>query len=46
MYFAKHRKKWALETCFRYPGAIQYFGPSELCDATTITLQLEKESRS
>ena len=42
-YFAKHRKKWAMETCFRYPGAIQYFGPSELCDATTITLQLEKE---
>lgn len=42
-YFAKHRKKWAMETCFRYPGAIQYFGPSELCDATTITLQIEKE---
>ncbi len=42
-HFAEHREKWALETCYRYPGAIQYYGPSELCDATTITLQLENE---
>ena len=41
--FAKHRVKWASETCFHYPGAIQYFGPEELADATTITLRLEHE---
>ncbi len=40
-YFAARREKWADETCFVYPGAIQYFGPSEVCDATTITLALE-----
>lgn len=44
-YFAEHREEWAADTCFRYPGAIQYYGPSELCDATTITLALEKEAR-
>ena len=31
------------ETCYYYPGAIQYFGPSEVCDITTKTLALEKE---
>ena len=41
-YFAENREKWAVETCFVYPGAIQYFGPSEVCDATTKTLALEK----
>ena len=41
-YFAAHREKWAIETCFTYPGAIQYFGPSEVCDLTTRTLALEK----
>ena len=41
-YFAEHRAEWALETCFVYPGAIQYFGPSEVCDLTTRTLALEK----
>ena len=41
-YFAAHREEWALETCFTYPGAIQYFGPSEVCDLTTRTLALEK----
>ncbi len=40
--FAAHRDKWARETAFIYPGPIQYFGPSELCDRPTITLQLEK----
>ena len=40
--FAAHRDKWARETVFIYPGPIQYFGPSELCDRPTITLQLEK----
>ncbi len=41
-YFVAHRDQWAEETCFVYPGAIQYFGPTEVCDATTITLALEK----
>ena len=41
-YFAEHREAWAVETSFVYPGAIQYFGPSEVCDLTTRTLALEK----
>ena len=41
-YFAAHREQWAVDTCFLYPGAIQYFGPSEVCDLTTRTLALEK----
>ena len=41
-YFAAHREQWAAETCYVYPGAIQYFGPSEVCDLTTRTLALEK----
>ena len=41
-FFCANREKWALETCFTYPGAIQYFGPSEVCDQPTKTLALEK----
>ena len=41
-FFAENRETWAVETCFVYPGAIQYFGPSEVCDLTTRTLALEK----
>jgi len=41
-FFAANRETWAVETCFVYPGAIQYFGPSEVCDLTTRTLALEK----
>ena len=41
-YFAEHRDLWAVETCFTYPGAIQYYGPAEVCDLTTRTLALEK----
>ena len=41
-YFAEHREEWAIETAFTYPGAIQYFGPTEVCDLTTRTLALEK----
>ena len=40
--FAAMRDKWAVETCFVYPGPIQYWGPSEVCDKTTATLALEK----
>jgi pyrophosphate--fructose-6-phosphate 1-phosphotransferase len=41
-FFAANRKKWAEETCFVYPGPIQYFGPSAVCDQPTMTLKLEK----
>ena len=41
-YFEAHRDEWAEKTCFTYPGAIQYFGPAEVCDLTTRTLALEK----
>lgn len=38
------RDLWALETCYAYPGPIQYFGPAEVCDLPPRTLQLEKEA--
>ncbi len=41
-FFAEHRAQWAVETCYVYPGAIQYFGPSDVCDVTTRTLAREK----
>ena len=34
--------EWAVETAYLYPGAIQYYGPTEVCDLTTRTLALEK----
>ena len=40
-----NREKWALNDCYIFPGAIQYFGPSSVCDVTTITLQLEQEKQ-
>ena len=40
--FAAMRDKWARETCYVYPGPIQYWGPEEVCDTTTITLALEQ----
>ncbi|MEY8543241.1 diphosphate--fructose-6-phosphate 1-phosphotransferase [Dubosiella newyorkensis] len=42
-FFEDNRDKWAVETAFVFPGAIQYYGPSEVCDLTTRTLALEKE---
>jgi len=39
--FAANRDAWAVETMFTFPGAIQYFGPPEVADAPTVTLQLE-----
>ena len=41
-YFEAHREEWAVETAFTFPGAIQYYGPTEVCDLTTRTLALEK----
>ena len=40
-YFAQKRDTWAVETAYTYPGAIQYYGPSSVCDITTRTLALE-----
>lgn len=39
----ENRDKWAINDCYVFPGAIQYFGPACVCDVTTITLQLEQE---
>ena len=41
-YFEAHRAEWAAKTCYTYPGAIQYYGPADVCDLTTRTLALEK----
>ena len=40
---AEHREEWAKKTCYIYPGPIQYWGPSKVCDQTTKTLSLERE---
>ena len=40
--FAAQRDRWARETAYVYPGPIQYWGPTEVCDQTTKTLQLEQ----
>ena len=40
--FAAQREQWARETAYVYPGPIQYFGPAEVCDQPTKTLQLER----
>jgi pyrophosphate--fructose-6-phosphate 1-phosphotransferase len=42
-YYVQNRDTWAIETSYLYPGAIQYFGPSEVCDITTKTLELEHQ---
>ena len=41
-YFAAHRDLWAEKTLYVYPGPIQYFGPTEVCDQPTCTLKLEQ----
>ena len=40
--FVAQREKWAKETCYVYPGPIQYWGASSVCDITTKTLFLEQ----
>jgi len=40
-----NRESWALNDDYVFPGAIQYFGPSSVCDITTQTLKLEKEGK-
>ena len=41
--FVAQRDQWAKETCYVYPGPIQYWGPEEVCDQPTKTLELEQE---
>lgn len=44
--FAEKRDEWARQTCYVYPGPIQYWGPSEVCDRETRTLALENEAKA
>jgi len=41
-FFAANRENWAINTEYVYPGPIQYFGPTEVCDQPTVTLKLEQ----
>jgi len=41
--FDNERDSWAVKTSYLYPGAIQYFGPPEVCDQPTKTLRLEQQ---
>ena len=41
----ENREKWALEDKYLFPGSIQYFGPSSVCDITTETLRLESQAK-
>lgn len=38
----ENREDWAMNDRYLFPGAIQYFGPSSVCDVTTCTLKLER----
>ena len=42
--FASQRDEWAVNTCYVYPGPIQYFGPTEVCDQPTMTLRYEHQA--
>ncbi|MBQ2644628.1 diphosphate--fructose-6-phosphate 1-phosphotransferase [bacterium] len=42
-YLQDHREQWIMEDCYLFPGAIQYFGPTEVADITTQTLKLEQK---
>ena len=41
----ENREDWAMNDRYLFPGAIQYFGPSSVCDITTVTLQLESQGK-
>ncbi|MBQ4344305.1 MAG: diphosphate--fructose-6-phosphate 1-phosphotransferase [Muribaculaceae bacterium] len=41
--FASKRDEWAVNTCYVYPGPIQYFGPAEVCDQPSMTLKYEHQ---
>ncbi len=43
--FASKRDEWAKNTCYMYPGPIQYFGPAEVCDQPSMTLKYEHQGK-
>ncbi len=43
--FASQREDWAMNTCYIYPGPIQYFGPTEVCDQPSLTLRYEHQGK-
>ena len=43
--FASKRDDWAMNTCYVYPGPIQYFGPAEVCDQPSLTLKYEHQAK-
>ncbi len=43
--FASKRDDWAMNTCYVYPGPIQYFGPAEVCDQPSLTLLYEHKDK-
>ena len=43
--FASKRDVWAIDTCYMYPGPIQYFGPAEVCDQPSMTLRYEHQGK-
>lgn len=45
MKFASKRDDWAVNTCYVYPGPIQYFGPAEVCDLPSMTLRYEHQGK-
>lgn len=44
--FTKEREKWRLEDDYHYPGPIQFYGPAELVEAVTLTLEYESTEKS
>lgn len=44
-YYKEKREEWAIHTDYVYPGPIQYFGPTEVCDQPSKTLQLEQTGK-
>ncbi|MGC9311435.1 MAG: diphosphate--fructose-6-phosphate 1-phosphotransferase [Sediminispirochaetaceae bacterium] len=41
--YASKRDAWAIRTSYAYPGAIQYFGPDEVCNQPAVSIQLEQK---
>ena len=44
-HFSQKRAHWAHSSEYRYPGAVQYFGPPAVCDCAPLILQLEGNNR-
>lgn len=43
--FESQRDQWAINTCYVYPGPIQYFGPADICDQPSLTLLYESKDK-